>query len=370
MPILLIINPYLLGADRRSQPFSFICCNHINNEVVLMPLKRYIILPVYIGLLASSPQVLLKSRIFLTYLLTSAAVGLGVTYYFDDRHNVKLNNILRIGLQVLGLILVYNGTMLFEASAALVACLLLARHVLFLRARRHTREQELRPVEEERFESALQSPLRSHLLRPAPHPSRSQRITPEAAAVSAGRWAPTPTLISPGISSVAATPRSRTLHPVESAPDPWSLTPTTRSERSTGPQPPRNVMDLFKSGGSGGGPKRNAAHAPPGSGPTPGPSRHGDERAALGADSDGASSGQFRDVRGAIRFGEVTPSSDTASPLVKRGLILNVDTGKTIKLYKATYNELLLKGYTPDFVQGHITPPSGRREGTPGRRSR
>ena len=45
------------------------------------------------------------------------------------------------------------------------------------------------------------------------------------------------------------------------------------------------------------------------------------------------------------------------SPLVQRGLIFNERTGKTIKIGAATYNKLVLEGYTPDRAAGVLTPP-------------
>lgn len=49
------------------------------------------------------------------------------------------------------------------------------------------------------------------------------------------------------------------------------------------------------------------------------------------------------------------------SPLVLRGLILNERTGKTIKIGAATYNKLILQGYTPNRAAGVLTPPSQKR---------
>lgn len=50
--------------------------------------------------------------------------------------------------------------------------------------------------------------------------------------------------------------------------------------------------------------------------------------------------------------------------MVQRGLIFNERTGKTIKIGAATYNRLVLEGYTPDRVRGVLTPPAGAK-GTP-----
>ena len=45
------------------------------------------------------------------------------------------------------------------------------------------------------------------------------------------------------------------------------------------------------------------------------------------------------------------------SPLVQRGLIVNMSTGKTIGIGKGTYNRLILQGYVRDDVKGMLTPP-------------
>ena len=58
------------------------------------------------------------------------------------------------------------------------------------------------------------------------------------------------------------------------------------------------------------------------------------------------------------------PQQQSTSPLVQRGLILNVDTGKTIQIGKVTYNKLTEKGYEVDLSAGTITPPSRRASGS------
>lgn len=52
------------------------------------------------------------------------------------------------------------------------------------------------------------------------------------------------------------------------------------------------------------------------------------------------------------------------SPLVKMGMVLNVSTGRTIKIGHATYNSLVLKGYEVDKVAGTITPPLAKSKST------
>ncbi len=52
---------------------------------------------------------------------------------------------------------------------------------------------------------------------------------------------------------------------------------------------------------------------------------------------------------------------------MQRGLIFNERTGKTIKIGAATYNKLVLDGYTPDRAAGVLTPPASARAGSSGR---
>ncbi len=47
---------------------------------------------------------------------------------------------------------------------------------------------------------------------------------------------------------------------------------------------------------------------------------------------------------------------------MQRGLIFNERTGKTIKIGAATYNKLVLEGYTPDRAAGVLTPPTTSRQ--------
>ena len=55
---------------------------------------------------------------------------------------------------------------------------------------------------------------------------------------------------------------------------------------------------------------------------------------------------------------------------MQRGLIFNERTGKTIKIGAATYNKLVLDGYTPDRAAGVLTPPASSRASSNGRARR
>ena len=69
--------------------------------------------------------------------------------------------------------------------------------------------------------------------------------------------------------------------------------------------------------------------------------------------------------------GSAPPSTgsrgEAVSPLVRRGLVLNEETGRTIQIGKATYTGLIERGYSVDSVRGVITPPvsGGGRGGRP-----
>ena len=60
------------------------------------------------------------------------------------------------------------------------------------------------------------------------------------------------------------------------------------------------------------------------------------------------------------------PPLPARSPLVDRGLLLNEATGKTIKIGAATYNRLVLEGYTVDEGRGTLSPPVRARGGDGG----
>lgn len=66
---------------------------------------------------------LVFSRPFAIYMGITAVVGWGVTYWLDDTNNVKLNNTIRVMLQMLGLSLVYSG--ISDERVAVAAVILL-----------------------------------------------------------------------------------------------------------------------------------------------------------------------------------------------------------------------------------------------------
>ena len=67
----------------------------------------------------------------LGYMAASGLIGLAVTYYFDDPANEKLNTILKVGLQLVGLVMIAFSSAAPEVSVGAAAALALS-HVLHL----------------------------------------------------------------------------------------------------------------------------------------------------------------------------------------------------------------------------------------------
>lgn len=60
---------------------------------------------------------LLHSKWFLMYLSISSLLGSAVTYYYGGTDNIKLNNLVRVGLWLLALIAIYFGSWTHDAVA-------------------------------------------------------------------------------------------------------------------------------------------------------------------------------------------------------------------------------------------------------------
>eukprot|EP00775_Hariotina_reticulata_P013636 gene13635-13759_t len=74
------------------------------------------------------------SKPFLIYLLVSGLVGLALTYWMDDTSNVKINTTIKVGLNLLGLLLVYFG--ISDERCAVGAVLLLVAGPVMLKITR------------------------------------------------------------------------------------------------------------------------------------------------------------------------------------------------------------------------------------------
>ncbi|PSC75010.1 Nuclear envelope integral membrane 1 isoform A [Micractinium conductrix] len=87
-----------------------------------------------------SAHQLLRHPVTLAYLAMSGLSGLALTYYYNNTGNRKVNTMLRVALQLVGLTSVYLSTTMNEASLALCAGLLGARAWNFLQQHRSMHE--------------------------------------------------------------------------------------------------------------------------------------------------------------------------------------------------------------------------------------
>ncbi|CAL8462177.1 g1708 [Coccomyxa elongata] len=244
---------------------------------------------------------LMYSKAALAYLGASGLVGLAVTYYYDSDTNTKLQNILKYGLKLLGLALTATSTSMPEASIMLACCLLALDVAMHARGfRRANRNVMGAGRDAGQLADAVLHKVGQHLGLGSPR--------------------------SPKRASAAAFPHMQ--QPVAAAPAASVSPPST-----TGSSQDLDAAASMPLPGDGDDkPQQNGAYTQ-----TP-----------------KAQMQSFRQEDG----------SGVESPLVQRGLIFNERTGKTIKIGAATYNRLVLEGYTPDRIQGVLTPPAAAR-GTP-----
>lgn len=90
-------------------------------------------------------HLVIYSRPFVIYLLVSGLVGLTLTYWLDDTSNVKINTTIRVGLNILGLLLVYSGIS-DERWAVGAVVLLVASPVLLTIIRCGVYQDEPQPI--------------------------------------------------------------------------------------------------------------------------------------------------------------------------------------------------------------------------------
>lgn len=297
------------------------------------------------GVWMPSVNTLARSRLVQAYTLVSALLGMAITYYFDDTSNTKLNNILQKALQLLGLVLTFFSTTMVEASALLVASLITV----------HVAGSTVLSIT--RWVAAftwwvLKSPFRVHR-----------------------RWAPGPPVPPP-----APPP----LSPRAQLPAPQPEKQEEEEAEVTGPPPSSPWRDVIQrviprtpSLTSPGGQRPPASSAlPPGSvrRSIGFESPESPEGAASQASSDararpsvpGTGAGQAASSAQAVDMSEpqmvAVPPSPAHVSLYEQGLILNVETGRTIKIGGATFNKLLDKGYEADFERGVMVPGVGGAE--------
>ncbi|KAK9818237.1 hypothetical protein WJX72_009239 [[Myrmecia] bisecta] len=127
---------------------------------------------------------LMYSPYMMVYFGISGLIGLAVTYYYDSEENVKLQNILKYGLKLLGLALVGLSSTMPEASAAFACLLIIAQLAGALDVGRGTAGR--RPAKNRPSEHAVtpppskqlaSSPIQPALLVPFASPP-SERVPP------------------------------------------------------------------------------------------------------------------------------------------------------------------------------------------------
>lgn len=249
---------------------------------------------------------LASRKVFGAYLVSSLSAGAALAYWYDDPDATKAHAILAAFLRLVGLGLVVGGVSWPPAGLALAASLALAAA-----ARRSSPALAAAA-------NAARAARRRWL--PARKGARALRAPPPA---------PTPPL------AAAAATRLPS--------DAGNRSPTPHWASATGELRRR-------SSGGGGGSGWLARRASSGGGGDRSPPRHTPISA-----TPAATLTRRREAAAAAAAATTVPPS----PLVARGLVLNEATGKTIKIGAATYNRLVLAGYTLDEGRGTLTPPPG-----------
>ena len=63
---------------------------------------------------------MLRNPLVLSYWVLSALIGLGLTYYYNDLSDVKINNMLRFSIQIVSLIMIFGAISSKEAGLAII----------------------------------------------------------------------------------------------------------------------------------------------------------------------------------------------------------------------------------------------------------
>ncbi|KAK9855139.1 hypothetical protein WJX84_006268 [Apatococcus fuscideae] len=268
---------------------------------------------------------LIYSPWVLGYLVVTGLLGLALTYYYDDAGNHKLQTILRVALQLVGLGLVAISTTLPEASAGLCCLLILLRLTPALlpfwhQASEAVEEQEIQQQRAQQLQAEESGPEARARLRKS-YPAGRQGHEQENEDDERGHGAR-------HRSYWFGQPRDS---PREEARPAASQSPALRRHTDVGPRGTSDVTSshLDTSGAPSGG-WGMSGHSPPHAGNA--------SRADL---------------------------QQPVSPLVQKGYVINSRTGKVINMERSTYSKLVAQGYQLDRAQGTLTPPS--KADAPGR---
>ena len=89
---------------------------------------------------------LLRSPLCIAYLAVSGLVGMAVTYYFNDSHNEKLNTILKVGLQIIGVVCMMMSPTSLEAGAVLTVVTCASIYMYQWKHQNHTKHSPKKNV--------------------------------------------------------------------------------------------------------------------------------------------------------------------------------------------------------------------------------
>ena len=254
-----------------------------------------------------SLQQIFNNPLVIGYTTLSALMGMALTYYYNDTSNVKINTLLRVALQLTGLGLLAASASSWEGSAAAVVAALLWRLVPLI-----VQEGSLLTALR-RAKTAVQHDIHEGMPEVVLSPRGRSRVRTPRGVVAAAEEEEEQSFVEEEVEQIVVEEEGEQEEGEEEE--------EGRGRRVT-------ITPVTPVG------------APPAA-PSP-------LAAALAA---------------AVVTGGAVVGAAAAlppSPLVERGLILNVATGKTIAIGKMTYNKLTQKGYEVDLQAGTITPPAVR----------
>lgn len=322
--------------------------------------------------LPSTAQIL-QNPLTMSYFFFSGLAGLAFTYYFNDVANHKINTILRVGLQLVGLALVCLSAPSYEISTAFLAALLSLRGYTYLAAH---------PTVGSAMQHAKHSMKDVLAAAISPLPRRRVQVGAEQrpAAAAAGI---VPPLKLGEVRGVQEEEEEEALEFVAVSPPRSGGSIGGRGRRRSG----------GRGGGGGGGKARGREESPPtptmpagwttfkraeeaalhvaAAAPLP------PKRTALFQQQQEEREEEVQvEEQHVVDYIEKEEEEKPPSPLVERGVVLNEATGRLIQIGKGTYTALVEQGYVVDVNKGTISPPpeaasgsgSGQKVGTKARR--
>jgi len=301
--------------------------------------------------LPSTTQIL-QNPLILGYFFFSGLAGLAFTYYFNDVANHKINTILRVGLQFVGLALVGLSAPSYETSTALLVALLSLRGYTYLAAHptvgsamqhaKHSMKDVLAaaisPLPRRRVlqVGAQQRPTAAAIVPPLKPGVQQEEL--EFVAVSPPRSGGS----SGGRGRRRSGGRGARGGREESPPTPTMPAGWTSFKRA-------EEQALHVAAAAPLPPKRTALFQQ---------QQQQQQIEEEEEEEEREEEVQVVDEQEVIvRQKYIEEEEKPPSPLVERGVVLNEATGRLIQIGKGTYTALLEKGYVVDVNKGTISPP-------------